>query len=60
MLFLRDLLLGYRVKDEILVDQSLTKEFIKYFTFWMNSVNVALNVYSKNPIYQAKHLQDSH
>ena len=58
MLFLRDLLLDYREKDEILLDQSLKKMFIKNFTSWMNPVNVALNVYSKNPAYQAKHLED--
>ena len=60
MMFLRDLLLDYCEKDEILVDQSLKKVFIKHFTSWMNPVNVALNVYSKNPAYQAKHLEDPH
>ena len=58
MLYFRDLLLDYCEKDEILVDQSLKKVFIKHFTSWMNPVNVALNVYSKSPEYQAKHLED--
>ena len=60
MLLLRDLLLDYHEKDEILVDQSLKKVFVKHFTSWMNPVNLALNNYSKNPAYQAKHLEDPH
>ena len=60
MLFLRDLLLDFQQKDEILVDQILKKVFIKHFSSWMNPINVALNVYSNNPAYQLKHLQDPH
>jgi len=58
MLFLRDLLLDYHQKDEMLVDHSLKKVFIKHFCSWMNPVNVTLNVFSKNPAYQVKHLED--
>ena len=60
MLFLWDLLLDNREKDDILVDQSLKKVFIKHFTFWINPVNVALNVYSHKPAHHAKHLEDPH
>ena len=49
MLFLRDLLLDYRWKDEVLVNQGLKKVFVIHFVSWMNPISVALNVFSKNP-----------
>ena len=30
----------------------------KHFSSWMNPINVTLNVHSKNPAFQAKHLKD--
>ena len=44
MLFLRDLLLDYHQKDEMLANQGLKKVFVKHFVSWMNPINVALNV----------------
>ena len=58
MLYIRDLLLNYSSEDTMLMEQSVKKIFVKHFNAWMNPTNVALNVYSKNPAFQLKHLLD--
>ena len=58
MVFLRDLLLDFRQQHCDLVDHCLKHVFVKHFCAWMNPINVALNVHSKNPAFQAKHLKD--
>ena len=58
MIFLRDLELDFRQQHTNLVDHCLKPVFVKYFCSWMNLINVTLNVHSKNPAFQAKHLKD--
>ena len=58
MIFLRYLLLDFRQQHTNLVDHCLKPVFVKHFCSWMNPINVTLNVYSKNPAFQAKHRKD--
>ena len=58
MIFLRDLLLDFCRQHTNLVDRCLKPVFVKYFCSWMNPINVTVNVHSKSPAFQAKHLKD--
>ena len=57
-IFLLYLLLDCRQQHTNLVDHCLKLVFVKHFCSWMNPINVPLNVHSKSPAFQAKHLQD--
>ena len=56
MIFLRDLLLEFRQQHTNLVDHCIKSVFVKHY--WMNPINVTLNVHSKSPAFQANHLKD--
>ena len=58
MIFLCDLLLVFRLLHTNLVDHCLKPVFVKHLCSWMNPINVTLNVDSKSPAFQAKHLID--
>ena len=54
----RDLLLDFRQQRTNLADHCLKPVFVKHFCSWMNPINVTLNIHSKSPAFQAKHLKD--
>ena len=58
MIFLRYLSLNFRQQHTNLVDHCLKLVFVEHFCSWMNPINVTLDVYSKSPAFQAKHLKD--
>ena len=55
MVFLRDLLLDFRDNDEMIVG-GCKKVSIKHFYTSVNPITVCLNLCSKNPVYQLKHI----
>ena len=58
MIFIRNSLLDFRQQHTNLVDHCLKPVLVKHFCSWMNPINVTLNVHSKGPAFQAKHLKD--
>ena len=49
---------GFSQQHPNLVDHCFKPVFVKHFCSWMNPINVTLNVHSKSPAFQAKHLKD--
>ena len=56
IIFLRDLSLDFHQQHTNLVDHCLKPVFVKHFCSWMKPI--PLNVHSKSPAFQAKHLKD--
>ena len=58
MLFWRDLILDFKFRDEVEFERVIEKVFAEHFNAGMSPSNVALNVFSKSPVFQLKHLKD--
>ena len=60
IVFLRDLLLDFEVKDQDLAETALKNVFVKHFVAWMNPTNVALNARSKHSAFHLSCLKNVH